>query len=61
MIFINEKYMQIYRKCIQLSLENLFNIKYKIEHINEIEHMKFNNNNVVDNNNTIIYLIIYLI
>lgn len=53
--------MQIYTKCIQLSLENLFNIKYKIEHINEIEHMKFNNNKVVGNNNTIIYLIIYLI
>lgn len=26
--------MQIYTKCIQLSLENLFNMKYKTEHIN---------------------------
>lgn len=32
--------MQIYTKCIQLSLENLFN-------------MKFNNNKIVNNNNTI--------
>lgn len=34
MIFINEQYMQIYTKCIQLSLENFFNMKYKTEYIN---------------------------